>query len=267
MTKKNEQVVISGEIVDPESETALLIIERTRGMKNLEARTALALDTLMRGQIPPEAIKTRPGYPDEVKFISHVWAKRTMNAALGPLFDYEVLRYDVWDDGSVNTLNKMTVEVPLPDGTWRKRIITEVGTFEAYPKSKKRQEKDKETGRLVTHEDIAIDPFTGKTATTMCTADRVASAASRGFVRCLETAFGIGLDLKDEEKLITPEAAWNQLLKLANKLGVATEKVTELMKEAGLKYDNLAGDFQKAFEIVYNYARSLTEEEVPEDLK
>ncbi len=226
----------------------------------ITSKTLDAWDIIATGVVPKTGISTRPGYPDEIKYVAHTYVQQVMNAAFRYLWDFQVLSYQVHDDGSTSALCQMTVMIPIgtdKDGNtiFHKRTITEVGAFESYMKTDKQ-----------THKPI-LDPVTGKPTFTMSVADRVASAASRGLVKCAFRGFNLGLQLSAKgEPELTPLEQWRKLLDRAYKLGVSRERTIELCKTLGIKEENLVRRFQEAYIAIY-YEAMGQENTIPDDLK
>jgi hypothetical protein len=267
MTKKNQTPEVAQPVLDdimsadeapePRSQTLAMdtmmaIVQHTRGQSNLPIKTAIALTVLEDGAVPPSAIKVRPGYPGDIKYASHVWGTRTLNAAFRWLWDYEVLAWEVFEDGSVATSCKLTVHIPMDENSKRfyTRKIREVGAFEAYIK------KDN-NGHPI------ISAVTGKPDFTMSTADRVASSASRGLMKCMLRAFNIGTEFSEGEEELTPKLAWNLLLKFGKNQGLTRDEIIEVIKAKGIKSEELVDKYQQAYTAIYNKAKGQEQEEVP----
>ena len=249
---------IEGEIVSEEDiDIENSLIATTRGGTMNDPKILMAIEAIERGRIPPSAIKTRPGGGgDTVKYAAHTYATRTMNAAFRWLWDFECLEFYVDPhDGSVATRNQMTIHVPMKDGQFYTRRITEIGSFEAYPR------KNNNGGAILNQD--------GSPAYTMSTADRIASSVSRGLVKCMLRAFNFSLELSEKETdnfVPTNKDAWNALLRFGKNQGLTRDQITEVLK-GKVKSDELADRFGEAYKLVYNLAKGKTEEEAPEDLK
>ena len=162
----------------------------------------------------------------------------------------------------------MTVHMPLgkdDNGVvqWHKRVVTEIGSFEAYPMRTTVQRQD-EKGRTIEEQVFKKGPD-GKVMYTMNTADRVASSVSRGLVKCLARAFNIGLELSEKETVMDDKIAWNVLLRFGLNQGLTRDEIIEIVKSAGLTRETMVDKFQVGYAAVYNASRKQVEEEVPFD--
>ena len=255
----NEELqAVEGEITsdeDPSIENSLIAI--TRGGTLQDPAVLVAIEAIEKGRVPPGAIKKRPGGGgSEVMYMSHTYGTRLMNAAFRWLWNFENLDWYVDPhDGSVATRNKMVVNIPMPDGTFYTRTITEIGSFEAYPRK--------------TNNGQPILEWDGSPAYTMNTADRIASSVSRGLVKCILRAFNMGLELSEKEgdnTKVTNRDAWNALLRFGKNQGLTRDQIVNLLK-GEIASDELADRFGEAYKMVYDLAKGKAEEEVPEDLK
>jgi hypothetical protein len=262
--------VIEGELVpDTEQhELTMQILMTTRNPVEIRAETLSALSTIEDGRVPPHALQTRQGSGGkDIPYASHVWVTRLLNSAFRWLWDYECLEYQVHDDGSVSSRNRLTVNLPigkLPDGTplYHKRVTTEIGAFEAYNKY---EEVQKEVdGQMRRINQKKVDPITGQYEYTMATSDRVASSVSRGLVKAVARMFNIGLELIEDKVEMTDLDAWNILLRNGKNQGLDREQIIEVVREAGITKDNIVEKFQVGFAAVYNAARKQIIEEVPD---
>jgi hypothetical protein len=269
MTKKNETPIT--EVIQPDevlsAEVAITphkpafdgdmlgrIIQLVSNQSGgLSARTAVALEIINSGVVPPGAIKTRPGAGGtKISYVSHVYATRLMNAAFGSLWDYEALNWEVFEDGSVATNCQMTISLPLAivDGqpVFYTRKVTEIGSFEAYAR------------RNANGEPI-INPSTGKPDFTMNTADRVASAVSRALPKAMFRAFNLGTELFDApEQQVTPEEAWKTLVNTGARVGLTRDEVKDIMVANNFKGSELPGRYQEAYELICKHGKKKAQE-------
>jgi len=244
------EVAITPHVPAFDGDTLDRIIQYATSQGKLSARTVHALDTIQSGVVPPHAIQTRPGAGGKmIPYVGHVWATKLMNSAFGFLWDYENIGWEVFDDGSVATRNKMSVNVPIgykPDGTpiFYTRVVTEIGSFEAYPKTISTSKDPNVRGKM----EAVISPVTGKAEFTMNTADRVASSVSRGLPKCMLRAFNLGTELFDSpEDKLTPEEVWRSLVNTAAKNGISKQDTAELLKSKGFTGDQLPERFHEAY--------------------
>jgi hypothetical protein len=240
-------------IVPIESKEIDLLDRLAKLTGTITAKTVQAWNVLTTGQVPPEHLLERPGYPKPVKYVNHTYAQRLMNEAFRWNWDFEVITYQVHEDGSVSSITKMSVHIPVTinkqtgEPIYKTRVITEVGAFESYFK------KDKGA--------VVLDAL-GKPEFTMSTADRVASSVSRGLVKCMERAFNIGSELKQADNTMTPLDAWNALLAFGRNQGLTREAIIEILKSLDITKDTLLDRFYEAYEAVYQKAKGL-ETQVP----
>jgi len=220
-------------VVEPKEVDMLARLATMTG--NITAKTVESWQVLTTGAIPEEHLKERPGYPKPVKYLSHVYGQRLLNEAFRWNWDFECLSYQVHEDGSVSSITRLTIHYPIGinkltgNPIWKDRIITEIGSMEAY---------EKKAGGF-----------------TLSTADRVASSVSRGLVKCLERGFNLGSDLKEVEEEVTPLQAWNTLLRFGKKQGLERETIINLIKEKGITQETLIDRFQEAYTLVYEKAK------------
>ena len=197
----------------------------------LEATKALA-----EGKAPPEAIKSHPGKGGKTfDYLGHIWVGKQVRSALEYLWSFDVLEGHICNDGSAWTLCKFTTYVPFED-KFLENSITEVGCF---------------------------DGGGGK----MSQAMMIASAASRGLVRCVMRRFGLGEELYEADVKITVDSAWNALKEFFEPRNVIENDVITRFKGAGITKENLVERFEEAYAIVSEMAGTKKPTaKVPEDL-
>jgi hypothetical protein len=207
---------------------------------HLSPQALRALNAIATGEIPEKAIKTHPGKGGKIfSYVSHIWATGIMNDALHHLWNFEVLEYTAYDDGSANARCQLTINIPQEDGTLYQQVFTEVGAFDSQGNGMKK-------------------------------ATIVASAASRGLLRCMLRAFGLGSQFYEAEEEITPKDAWNILLNYGTdkKNGLTRDELVEALKREGFTGEKLVDEFQKAWELVYRLIEiKKGVEELPNQLK
>jgi hypothetical protein len=241
--------------LDQEMSLEKAIIRTTRGATLNNPRVLMAIEAIETGIVPPSAIKTRPGASGgEVKYVAHTWATRTLNAAYRWLWDYEILEWHVsMSDGSVATRCQLTLHIPLPTGGFYTRRVTEIGSFEAYPK------KDNNGKPIL---------MNGLPTYTMNEADRIASSASRGLVKCVLRAFNMGLELSEKDTdnvAVTDKDAWNALFRFGKNQGLTRDQITEALK-GKIAGTELASRFGEAYRLIYDRARGNVKEDIPTNL-
>lgn len=176
--------------------------------KNVEA-----LQILSSGKIPDADIEDHKGADGQVfQYVSHGYVTRLLNNAFGQLWSTEVIETNLYDDNSASVVLKLHIDIPLSNGQFYRRTITEVGSHNIPGKSDR-----------------------------VPKADIVAGAASRALYRCVMRAFNIGLDLiQKPETPLRPGKAWETLKSIGIKSGQMTEEeVVEFMKSTGVKGDQI----------------------------
>lgn len=258
-SKKSKEEVLQGEIVPVEERgtTELDMLHKLAALSGgVSARTVEAWNILTTGIVPKEHLKSRKGYPDMIYYVDHVYATGLMNEAFRWNWDFEVLDTQLYPDGSTIAITRMTIHMPIGvnkitgEPIWKTRIITEVGAFEMYLRRDKKGEP-------------ILDPVTGDIQATMSASDRIASAASRGLVKCMERAFGIGAELKSEQRELTSLDAWNSLLAFGLARGLTRDDLIAIMKENEITKDNLLDRFQEAYTLVYEKTSNKGDKTVP----
>lgn len=217
-----------------------------------------ALEILTTGDMPPHFLNQRMGPSGQkITYIKHTILTKILNAALQYLWDYEALQIHVGQDGSVAVLGRLTIYFPMdtPEGklAYHKRVIQEVGAFPAYPMMTKVYGDPDETGVVPVTDVVKRDP-NGNVVYTMCEADRIASASSRGLAKCIARGFNLGIDLmeaQDEPQMDYPTARRLLLSYGQNKWGLTEEEVLGALRKGGL--DNKAkilAEFSLAWDLV-----------------
>jgi hypothetical protein len=237
-----------------------------------------ALNILNTGKVPATEIDQRPGAGGkQFSYIKHAYATRLMQDALGPLWSFECLDYQVfretlrkkgkvdgekmdpkskkmvkckvdgkieWEIVSIAARCQLTIKYPLVDeakgslpGKFLEQIFTEIGAFE------------KNEG--------------------MNTANGVASAVSRGLLKCLMRALGLGLELysSDKEEL-DPKDAWNILKQYLIRRGIEWNddfiaKFKKALELGGIKtQEDMLDKFTTAYEIANTFITE-DDEDIP----
>jgi hypothetical protein len=195
-----------------------------------------AVSVLMTGEIPKHAIKEHPGKGGKTfTYVSHVWAAQQVREAFNHLWSFAVQSAQVHSDGSTSALCRLSVYLPMKNGQMFERYVQEIGAFEGNEK--------------------------------MPQAFRLASAASRGFVRCLMRMFGVGEQFYENEADPTPEQVWTALVKFGEARGVKKTVLAAKLAEKGFTAANLLDRAAEAYEIVSELAGTKSgEESLPEEL-
>lgn len=257
-SKSEEPEVLQGEIIPTEEGiTELDMLHKLAALSGgITAQTVEAWNVLTTGIVPKDKLKHRKGYPRDIPYVDHVYATALMNEAFRWNWDFEVLDTQLYPDGSTVAITRLTVYMPIGvnrvtgEPIWKTRVVTEVGAFEMYLR------RDK-------NGDPILDPATGDVQATMGTSDRIASAASRGLVKCMERAFGIGAELKSEPHEMTSLDAWNSLLAFGLARGMERDTIIATVKDAGITKDDLLDRFQEAYTLVYERTKDKGDKAVP----
>lgn len=227
--------------------------------QQMDVRKANALDILRSGRVPVSEIDERPGPAGKtLSYIKHTYGTRLMQDGFGPLWSFECLDYKVFKDTlmkwvgpkdnrkkepfeqrSVVARCKLTITYPALETTpdkWLKQVFTEIGAFE---------------------------PNEG-----MSSANAVGSAVSRGLMKCMMRALGIGLELYEDEaqQEVTPNAAWNILKRYLERRGIEwtdefKAELTNALEKAGISSENIVEKFTVAYGIANEFLKD--EEDIP----
>tara|TARA_B110000263_G_scaffold249043_1_gene265455 strand:- start:324 stop:1013 length:690 start_codon:yes stop_codon:yes gene_type:complete len=190
-----------------------------------------AINALKKKKVPTSAIQKRPGKGGKTfSYISHTWATETIQNALGNLWSYDAIKWDVFTDNikgkdvqNVAALVKFTMHIPFEsNGTMQlmDRSVTEVGSFVNEAR--------------------------------MPTSNAIAAAISRGLCRCLMRMFGLGIEFyKSDDIQMTTVDAWSALWEFAQNQGFRDkDAVTKAFADAEITKDSLVDRFEDAYRIV-----------------
>jgi hypothetical protein len=190
-----------------------------------------AINALKKKKVPASAIQKRPGKGGKTfSYISHTWATETIQNALGNLWSYDAIKWDVFTDNikgkdvqNVAALVKFTMHIPFEsNGTMQlmDRSVTEVGSFVNEAR--------------------------------MPTSNAIAAAISRGLCRCLMRMFGLGIEFyKSDDIQMTTVDAWSALWEFAQNQGFRDkDAVTKAFADAEITKDSLVDRFEDAYRIV-----------------
>ena len=214
----------------------------------MDIKRAAALDVLSSGIVPASEIDKRPGPSGKtLSYVKHTYVTRLMQDGFQNLWSFECLDYKVfhdtiktkdkeWEQRSIAARCKLTISYPLSNGTFYDQKFTEIGAFE---------------------------PNAG-----MSTANGVASSVSRGLVKCMMRALGIGLELYEDEGQADPTAqqTWNILKRYLETRGIEwtddfKDELTKALEAVGINSENLVDRYTDAYEIANSFLS--TDEEVP----
>lgn len=194
-----------------------------------------AIQAIATGKIPKKYLLKHVGKGEKTfTYISHAWCTKVMNDAFPRLWEWEVLGWEVFADGSVIANCRMTIYFPMKNGGMWKQAFAEVGSF---------------------------DGGGGK----MSKSNMVAAAVSRALPRCMLRAFKFALDLymkEDAAPSLTNEEIWNSLMTRAKKFKKTQAEVVEALKAAGISNSQLVERMEEAWKIVNDLCRP--KEEMPD---
>ena len=201
-----------------------------------------AINALKKKKVPENAIQKRPGKGGKTfSYISHTWATETIQNALGNLWSYDAIKWDVFTDTikgkdvqNVAALVKFTMHIPFEsNGTMElmDRSITEVGSFVNEAK--------------------------------MPTSNAIAAAISRGLCRCLMRMFGLGIEFyKNEDSPMTTIDAWSALWEFAQNQGFRDkDAITKAFATEKITKENLVDRFEDAYRVVAELVGSVKKKE------
>lgn len=209
----------------PNTDSAIEVLNVSIDPAAAQSRRALETGKAQHGIIRQYSGKAGKTF----SYIPHTDGTKTMQGAFGQLWDWEVVKHEVFSDFSAVAYGKMTLYYYDPDGNLvHKRVIQEVGGREP-----------------ITNKE-------GKVVSTM--AFVVLGAASRSLLRCMMRAFGYGLELyREEDEEFTVEQAFKVLEEYAKTRGMSNDRdvwVTAL-KDAGITRENMLDRFEDAYKMVY----------------
>jgi hypothetical protein len=180
---------------------------------------------IQTGVVSPKYIQKK----QSLSYISHVHATETMNTVFNTDWDYQVLGYEVFEDGSA--LVRAQMQVVFQNHV---RRFVEVGSHDGY-----RLKND--AGDM--QWDIApVGEQAYRLWSGMNAADRVLSATSN---------YGAFLYDKEPNPPITPNAVWGNLIILGDMIGVDQDTQAEALKKGGITKGNLIDSTHEAVNIVY----------------
>jgi hypothetical protein len=195
--------------------------------KEISPRYLQAINAIATGKVPESAIQRHPGKGGKVfTYISHIWVNEQIRQFFDQGWSFDILSGNMLGDGSAIAYGRLTLYIPLSDGSIFERHVTEVGAFEG--------------------------------ADSMPQAMKVASAASRSLVRCAMRAFGLGAEfyVKEEYKM-TAQEAWLTLKEYVRRNHGDEQELIRVLKELEIKGSDLANPdvFETAYTVAYNLSR------------
>jgi hypothetical protein len=230
MTKKTQAVTVI------EHDESALIVQSTR-----------ALNALRQRKVDRKFVSTHPGRGGKTfSYIDHAHVSDTLLDAFGPWFSHDVIEAHILEDNSTYALVRLTMHEPIFDEGGRlshtvDTTITEVGTSPASPGGG-----------------------------TMDFSYRIASAASRGLVKCVARRFGYGLEFyrKMDFEQPTDLDAWNtcwlyyaRVMNLASEskaeVAIAKNDLVAYLSDAGIDRDNILDRFQDAYRLTNDFINDV----------
>ena len=188
----------------------------------LSAARLQAISALSSSVVPDFAVKTHPGKGGKTfSYITHVWVSAQLNEAFGQAWGMDIKSTEMFDDGSVAAVVQVYIDFTRRDGSAYRRTVSEVGTF---------------------------DGGGGK----MSKANMIASAVSRGMVKCCFRLFRLGESLYDDLPDPTLKSSWESIAKMGQKRGLTLNQIKEALKTNGIKYEQLLEQFVVAWRVVYD---------------
>ena len=179
-----------------------------------------AATVLADGKIPKGNVKSHLGRGGKIfHYIDHVWVTQQLRAYFGPYWSTRSGQWQMFSDGSVAI--PVTLRIALPGQ--EPYEITQTGSFGANQK--------------------------------MMMSDRVASAESRGLVRCVWRLFGLGDEFYEvDPEDMTPEEAWGALKNYVEKNKGDLDEYINILKNMGVTRENLVDNdvFASAYELAYD---------------
>lgn len=192
----------------------------------ISAERMKALETLSTGEVPHQVIREHIGKGGKkFQYLDHVWVTRQLRVAFGQMWEFETSNPVIWEDGSASVMCKLTIKFFDRTGNLVVSSIQEVGAWE---------------------------DSSGK----MPHAMRIASAASRGLVRCAFRKFGIGENLYSSDiPEITAQDCWKSLLALAQKQGMSKDELVSILKAHEISSEDLVDRYIEAYQLVLSNAK------------
>jgi hypothetical protein len=197
--------------------------------KVLTSEVLQAMETLSTGEVPADAVKEHPGKGGKTfSYISHIYVTQQLRRAFGPLWSMKVQSYQLFTDGAV-ALVTLILKIPTDNG-FIENEITEVGAF---------------------------DGGGGKMASPMM----VASAVSRGLVKCVMRRFGLGEEFYGADEFeLTVEEAWARLKASGIREGLTESQILDVIKGLGITRENIVDRYLEAWKAIYSESHKV---EVP----
>ena len=181
------------------------------------------------------------------------------------MYDYKVISTEVYDDGSASAICNLKVHIPIGNGQFVTREVQEVGAWETYPVKEDKKstivkaakppalggskEETAPTGEDQTSLPVENEELIGR-KWNMSKANLVASAASRGLLRCMMRLFGFGIDLYANDDISTNKGAFEVLVKMGRSVGLDREEIKHILRYYKFNPADLANHYQDAYACV-----------------
>ena len=201
--------------------------------KQISAQFDAAMGFFKDGVIPKTALSTRQG-PNARTFtyISHTWVTEQLVTAFGPMWSMEVLNTTSYPgDHSATAIVRLINYIPDKDGNIHEVHIDECGAF--LDQTKK-----------------------------MSQAYRIASAVSRGLVKCVMRRTRCGISLYNNEYQPTAAEATRALIRAAKRYNIPEKALIAHFQEHGLSSENILDRYEEAYSLLYGLRQVADAEEV-----
>lgn len=198
--------------------------------KDITPTYLTAVELFRDGNVPESAKFQRPMPGGKMStYIKHTWVTEQLRQAYHDMWEMEILHTELFPDRSAIALVKFTTFAVGPEGLV-KTSITECGAFTGPDK--------------------------------MPAAYRIASAVSRGLVKCVMRRTGCGASLYDDDFEPTAKEAAMTLIRYAKTCGISKEALVARYKEEGISSEEVLDHFARAYEIIYEMKRDKDNAEV-----
>lgn len=201
--------------------------------KQISAQFAAAVELFRDGTIPESAKFKRQGPSGKFfTYIKHTWVTEQLTIAFGPMWSMEVLRETSYpEDHSATAIVRLITYHPDENGNIHQVHIDECGAFKDATKM-------------------------------MPQAYRIASAVSRGLVKCVMRRTRCGISLYNNEFQPTAAEAARTLFRSAKKNGITKERLIACYKEHDISSENLLEQYEEAYHLLYQLRQEKEAKEV-----
>ena len=220
------------EIVEynPENyETSLVPVQAmpTLQQGNIDEGFVDRYEMIVRSKFNSSLIKWHVGKGNKVfHYIPHEIMTQVLNTFLGELWSWEVqnVEFVPWKEFMAPVVvGKLTIFIPMKDGTYFTKVITETGAFDGNA--------------------------------SMSPSALAGSCASRTLMKCCFRMFNTGMHFYGNNDMITGSEAWGKLKQYAKvALKISDEQeVASILKEHGLTGANLPKNFKACLAVLVSY--------------